>query len=130
MPIWLNNDLAAEDFRAREKWWQVSNTARQFFTDHVPFSSLSNHDELLSNPEAYCLAKVGEIYVVYLPKYQATELEIGDGNYIIAFFDPYGGGKLLDKKNQGWEITKANSVSLSAYDGQRHKDWVILIKKK
>ncbi len=125
-----HNDLAAEDFRAREKWWQVSNTARQFFTDHVPFSSLSNHDELLSNPEAYCLAKVGEIYVVYLPKYQATELEIGDGNYIIAFFDPYGGGKLLDKKNQGWEITKANSVSLSAYDGQRHKDWVILIKKK
>lgn len=125
-----SNELAGEDFRTHEKWLQITRTANKFFTDHVPFAGMENHYELVSNPQAYCLAKVGEIYVVYLPKYQTTELEIGDGNYIIAFFDPYEGGKLLDKKNQGWEVTKANSVSLSSYDGQRYKDWVILIKKK
>ena len=125
-----NNDLAAEDLRARHNWWTVSNHAHQFFEDHLPFGEMQNHNELLSNKEAFCFARRGEIYVVYLPKNQTTDLEIGDGNYAIAFYDPLAGGLLLDKPNQGWEITKANSVSLSAYDGLVHKDWVIVIKRK
>jgi hypothetical protein len=91
---------------------------------------MENHNELLSNPKAFCFSKRGEIYAVYLPKAETTELEIGDGNYVIAFYDPVEGGLLLDKPNQGWEITKANSVSLSAYDGQKKKDWVIVIQRK
>ncbi len=118
------------NFREMDSWWQITQNATQFFTSHVNFTKMQSHDELLSNPAAFCLASVGEEYLVYLPEYEQTDLAIGDGNYVIAFFDPYRGGKLLDKKNQGWEITKANSVSLSAYDGQQHKDWVILIKKK
>lgn len=125
-----NNDLAAEDLRARHNWWTISNNAHHFFMDHLPFGEMQNHNELLSKGSAYCFAKRGEIYVVYLPKNQTTDLEIGDGNYAIAFYDPLAGGLLLDKPNQGWKITKANSVSLSAYDGQAHKDWVIVIKRK
>ena len=91
---------------------------------------MKNHNELLSNSEAYCFAQKGEMYVVYLPKYETTDLAIGDGSYTIAFYDPWEGGGLLDKQNEGWKITKPNSVTLSAYNGQEHKDWVILIKKK
>jgi hypothetical protein len=60
-----HNDLAEEDFRTREKWLQISFTAHKFFTDHVPFAGMQNHDELVNNPQAYCLAKEGEIYEDY-----------------------------------------------------------------
>lgn len=125
-----NNDMAAENFRARDQWWAISNNARSFFVDHLPFWEMRNHDELLSNKNAFCFAKKDEIYVVYLPKGENTDLEIGDGAFTIGFYDPKKGGKLYDKQNEGWEITKPNSVSLSAYNGQKNKDWVIVIMRK
>ncbi|NNE75761.1 MAG: hypothetical protein HKN31_01670, partial [Pricia sp.] len=125
-----NSDMAAEDFRARDQWWNISTNAKQFFHDHLPFWEMQNHDELLSNPKGYCFAKKDEIYVVYLPKGETTDLAIGDGAFTIAFYDPKEGGKLYDKQNEGWKITKPNSVELSAYNGQKEKDWVIVIARK
>ncbi|WP_422079366.1 DUF5060 domain-containing protein [Ulvibacterium sp.] len=125
-----NNDMAAENFRARNKWWEISSNAKRFFQDHLPFREMQGHDELLSNPKAYCFAKKDEIYVVYLPKGETTELIIGDGAFSIAFYDPMEGGKLYDKQNEGWKITKPNSVELSPYNGQSNKDWVIVIARK
>ena len=124
-----NNDMAAEDFRARDQWWTISNNARSFFVDHLPFWEMQNQDELLSNKKAFCFAKKDEIYAVYLPKGEVTDLKIGDGAFTIAFYDPKEGGKLYDKQNEGWKITKPNSVSLSAYNGQTKKDWVIVIMR-
>ncbi|WP_446051285.1 DUF5060 domain-containing protein [Zobellia laminariae] len=125
-----NNDISAEDFRARDAWWDISNNARKFFEDHLPYETMQNHDELLSNDKAYCFAKKDEIYVVYLPKNETTDLAIGDGAFTIAFYDPKAGGMLFDKQNEGWKITKPNSVELSAYNGQKEKDWVIVIARK
>ncbi|AYN67426.1 DUF5060 domain-containing protein [Euzebyella marina] len=124
-----NNDMAAEDFRVRDKWWTVSNNATEFFKRHLPFWEMQNHDELLSNKKAYCFAKKDEIYVVYLPKGEKTDLTISDGAFSIAFYDPKEGGMLHDKQNEGWRITKPNSVELSAFNGQKNKDWVILIAR-
>ena len=125
-----NNDMAAEDFRARDQWWGIATNAKQFFNDHLPFWEMQNHDELVSNEKSYCFAKKDEIYLVYLPKNETTDLQIGDGAFTIAFYDPKEGGMLLDKQNEGWKITKPNSVELSAYNGQSNKDWVIVIKRK
>jgi len=125
-----NNDMAAEDFRARDGWWDISNNAKQFFQDHLPFWEMQGRDELLSNEKAFCFAKKDEIYVVYLPKGEQTDLKIGDGAFTIAFYDPLQGGMLYDKQNEGWKITKPNSVELSAYNGQKVKDWVIVIARK
>ncbi len=125
-----NNDMAAEDFRARDQWWTISGHAKRFFNDHLPFWEMKAHDELVSNERAYCFAKKDEIYVVYLPKNETTDLEIGDGAFTIAFFDPKGGGKLYDMQNGGWKITKPNSVTLSALDGKSDMDWVVVIKRK
>ena len=126
----MQTDLNLERFKAYEPWWKISANAKQFFIDHLPFWEMQNHDELLSDETAYCFAKKDEIYLVYLPKCQTTDLQIGDGAYTIAFYDPRAGGKLYDKQNEGWKITKPNSVELTAYNGQRNKDWVIIIAKK
>jgi len=125
-----NNDLSAEDFRTRDQWWGIATSAKQFFNDHLPFWEMQNHDELVSNEKSYCFAKKDEIYVVYLPKNETTDLQIGDGAFTIAFYDPKKGGMLLDKQNEGWKITKPNSVELSPYNGQSDKDWVVVIKRK
>ena len=125
-----NNDMAAEDFRARDQWWTISNNAIKFFEDHLPYAEMQNRDNLVSNKKAFCFALKDELYVVYLPKGETTDLAIGDGAYTIAFFDPREGGKLFDKQNEGWKITKPNSVELSAYNGEKDKDWVIIIGKK
>lgn len=125
-----NNDMAAEDFRARDRWWSISSNAKDFFNDHLPFWKMQGHDELLSNKKAFCFAKKDEIYVVYLPKGEQTDLQIGDGAFTIAFYDPMEGGMLYDKQNEGWKITKPNSVVLSAYNGLKDKDWVIVIARK
>ena len=125
-----NNDLGAEDFRTRDQWWDISNNAKTFFNDYLPFWEMQNHDELLSNKKAYCFAQKDEFYLVYLPKNETTDLQIGDGAFMIAFYDPKKGGMLHDKENEGWKITKPNSVELSAYNGQSDKDWVIVIKRK
>jgi len=125
-----NNDMAAEDFRARDRWWSISDNARKFFKDHLPYWEMENHSELISNQRAYCFAKKDEIYVVYLPKGEQTDLQIGDGAFTIAFYDPMQGGMLYDKQNEGWKITKPNSVELSAYNRQNEKDWVIVIARK
>ena len=124
-----NSDMAAEDFRARDQWWTICTNAVQFFHDHLPFWKMQNHDELLSNDKAFCFAKKDEIYVVYLPKGESTDLKITNGAFSIAFYDPMKGGMLYDKQNEGWKITKPNSVELSAYNGQTDKDWVILIAR-
>ncbi len=124
-----NNDMAAEDFRARDQWWTISANAVKFFEDHLPYTEMQNRDDLLSNEKAFCFAKNDEFYVVYLPKGQKTDLAIGDGVYSIAFYDPWKGGKLYDKPNEGWKITKPNSVELSAYNGSENQDWVIIIGK-
>lgn len=124
-----NNDMAAENFRVRDKWWTISNNAKQFFDDHLPFTEMRNRDDLLSNKKAYCFAKNDDIYMVYLPKGEGTSLKIGDGAYTIAFYDPVLGGKLYDKQNEGWKITKPYSVELSAFNGINNKDWVIIIGK-
>lgn len=124
-----NNDMAAEDFRARDRWWTISANAVKFFEDHLPYYEMQNRDNLLSNKKAFCFAKNDELYVVYLPKGETTDLAIGDGAYSIAFYDPLKGGKLFDKPNEGWKITKPNSVELSAYNGTENQDWVIIIGK-
>lgn len=125
-----NNDMAAEDFMARDRWWTISSNAKRFFNDHLPFWEMQGHDELLNNKKAFCFAKKDEIYVVYLPKGEKTDLQIGDGAFTIAFYDPIEGGMLYDKQNEGWKITKPNSVELSAYNGLKDKDWVIVIARK
>ncbi|WP_149276951.1 DUF5060 domain-containing protein [Pareuzebyella sediminis] len=125
-----NSNLAAEDFRSRDQWWGISANAPQFFLKHLPFWEMQNHDDLLSNPKAFCFAKKDQIYLVYLPKNETTDLTIGDGAFTIAFYDPKEGGKLYDKPNEGWKITKPNSVELSAYNSRNDRDWVIVIAAK
>ncbi len=90
------NDLLCEDFRSREKSWDACRIALEFFRDHeIPFWEMNPADELVGNPEGasgkpWCLAKKGQLYLVYLPDGQPTP-DLGLESPEIQSFDPANG---------------------------------------
>ena len=117
------NDLLCEDWRSRDKSWDYCRYALEFFRDqNIPVEAMKNRNELIGNAEnensKYCLAKDGEVYLVYLPEGGETGVELGEGDYTVTWFNPRDGkmGEVSDYK-----------APLKAPDGE---DWLALIRKK
>jgi hypothetical protein len=90
---WAHNDLNCEDWRSRERMWDQTRHALDFFRQHLPFSEMSAADELAAG--AYTLAKAGEVYAVYLPYGGTTELNLTlAGAYTVQWYNPREGGAL------------------------------------
>lgn len=90
------NDLLCEDFRSREKSWNACRVALEFFRDHeIPFWEMEPNDELVGNPEGksgkpWCLAKEGEVYLVYAPRGESVSGTPDEG-VEVKVFDPASG---------------------------------------
>ncbi len=124
------SDLESETWRTHEGLWQQTNVALRFFREHLPFWEMESADELASAEGAYCFAKSGEVYALYLlPDSEAT-LDVGntEATYSVAWFDPKVGGDLQSGSTA--EISGSGSISLGSPPGDTAQDWVVLVKKK
>ncbi len=93
------NDLRLNDFRSREQSWGFCRTALGIFHDSgIPFWEMQSADHLVGNSESanrrpWCLAKPGEVYLIYTPDGKA-ELDIDltevDGEFAVQKYDPTG----------------------------------------
>ncbi|MEO0475483.1 MAG: DUF5060 domain-containing protein [Planctomycetota bacterium] len=100
------NDLNAEDWRSRAKTWQYSAIALNFFNENdIPFWEMDSRNDLIGKDpkknEAYCLAKPGEVYLVYLTSPELNvklDLTKADGEYSLKWFNPRDGGQLINGK--------------------------------
>jgi hypothetical protein len=122
-----HNDLMCEDFRSREGWWKQTKIAHDFFLNNLPFAEMTAANELVSPVTAFCLAKAGEIYAVYLPKTEPTEITLPEGKYIVKWFNPRTGGNLQDGTIK--TLTGKGKVSLGMPSANNGKDWVVVISK-
>ncbi|WP_386817782.1 DUF5060 domain-containing protein [Luteolibacter algae] len=118
------NDLIAEDWRSREKSWNYANIALSFFREQeIPFQDMTCRDELLGNTKQdnskFCLAKDGELYLVYLPKGGSTEIQLPEGDFTSAWFNPRNG--------EMQATTDLSGEKLSAPD---EEDWLAIIRRK
>ncbi len=124
-----DNDLNLEDFRSRKKWWKQSALATNFIRQ-FPLEEMDNHDELIHAPHAYCLAKPGEVYVIYLPAGTKTAtLQLDDNHsYNIKWFNP----RYADKMRQGNPSTIAGKglVPAGHPPSDPDKDWVVVFQKE
>jgi len=128
------NDLICEDFRSRDRSWDYCRIALNFFRDEkIPFQEMANADALVGNEKndnsQYCLAKAGEIYLVYLPKGGTTELDLGgvEGGCSVAWFDPRAGGALQDGSVK---LVKGGAkVVLGEAPGDPGEDWLIVVRR-
>ena len=123
------NDLTTEDWRTRDRLWELTKHALDFFEEHLPYWEMDPTPELINSREAYCLSKEGEVYAVYLPKVQNSTIDLKstDGKFTIHWYDPLQGGAL--QKGSVASVTSGGTQALGLPPGSHNQDWVVLVKK-
>ncbi len=125
-----HSDLTCQDWRTRDKMWDQSRYALEFFkNNNIPFWEMTNGDELLSNDDDYCFYKEGEIYIVYLKEGGTAEVNIqGGGEYAIQWYNPREGGELRDGTLK--TVKASSSTKIGEPPSGKNQDWVALLRKK
>ncbi len=128
------SDLYAEDYRSRDRTWDYCRIALRFFRERrIPFWEMRNADELVGNPDrentVYCLAKPGEIYLVYLPEGGAGRLDLSgaEGRFRVRWFDPRRGGELLE--GPVTQVEAGGEVSLGIPPREPREDWLAVVRR-
>jgi hypothetical protein len=124
-----------EDYRSRDQSWDYCRIAVNFFHDnHIPFWEMSNRDDLVANKEGgkekYCLAKDGQIYLVYLGYVSTSTLDLSKvkGNFKVQWFNPRKGGSL--QKGTVQQVKGGSIVQLGNSPDDSAEDWLVVIQKK
>lgn len=127
------NDLICEDWRSRDRSWDYCRIALNFFRDNqIPIQDLQPADELVGNTEndnrRYCMAKSGELYLVYLPNGGDCQLDLSKqtGEYSVQWFNPREGGSLAS--GAVTELKAGGEVSIGKPPDAN--DWLALIRRK
>ena len=125
-----HSDLSLQDFRSRDKWWDYTRYALQFFDmANLPLTKMRNNNGLSSDKNSYCFAQPGQAYVVYLKNGGTTKLNLNgqSGTYQVKWFDPRNGGNL--KNGSVTKVNGGTDRSLGNAPNNGKQDWVILITK-
>lgn len=129
------NDLKCEDWRSRDQSWDDCRRALEFFHDNeVPFWDMQPADELVGNPKhdnnCYCLAKPGDVYVVYHPGGELPPLDLSDtdGSFTVQWYNPRVGGQLAEGSVK--LIEGGGKHQLGNPPADPDEDWAVLIKRK
>jgi hypothetical protein len=121
-----NNDRTCEDFRSRERMWDLTRYAVEFFRKYLPFAEMTPNDRLVSN--GWCLAKEGEVYCVYLPQGGGSNIQLSEGRYSVEWFNPRNGGNLTSGSIK--EVSGPGEVSIGQPPEEPNNDWVVLVRIK
>jgi hypothetical protein len=129
-----DNDLTGEDFRSREQSWEYGRIALDFFrSTNIPFWTMVNADALVGNPASdnsrWCLAKAGEIYLVYLPTGGTANLDLSraTGRFTVGWFDPRNGGPL--KTSRVASVSGGGTVTLGEPPDSPAEDWLVIVRR-
>jgi hypothetical protein len=129
-----DNDLTLENFRSRAQSWDYARIALGLFRDEkIPFWEMTNADLLVGNPtndnSIFCLAKAGEVYLVYLPNGGSAGLDLTGvtGEFNVSWFDPRSGGAL--KRGSVSSVTAGGKAALGMPPSTPHEDWLVVIRR-
>lgn len=131
-------DLRCEDWRSRDSSWEYAAIALSFFSDQeIPFWDMVNRNALVGNEKnantKYCLAKRGEVYLVYLSHGGEAELDLkqesDDSIWDVRWFDPRVGGALQSGEVDTIQGGKVSSLGL-AKNAQAGEDWLAIVRKR
>ncbi len=118
-------DLRCQDWRTRDKMWDQSRYALQFFERHkIPFWDMKCEDEMTANTEDYVLCKPGEVYLVYLKHGGKVTVDVEEGSFACGWYNPRTSDGLEGLLNQSTVAAK-NKAELAAPDGN---DWLLVIR--
>jgi hypothetical protein len=121
-----HDDINLEDFRSRDRMWDLTRIAIDFFRQHVPVRKTQPLPELVSE-RAMCLAEPGRVYVLYLPEGGTTELTLPEGRYSVGWYDPRKGGALEGGSVK--EIAGPGKPLVGEPPREPQADWAVLVKR-
>jgi hypothetical protein len=128
------NDLACQDWRSRNQSWDFCRIALEFFREErIPFWEMTNANALIGNPtnsnSKFCLAKAGEVYLVYLPAGGTTALNLGDFEitFRIEWFNPRTGGRM--HSGSPAEVKGPGIVQLGQPPTEPDQDWLAVLRR-
>ncbi|NND96466.1 MAG: DUF5060 domain-containing protein, partial [Pirellulaceae bacterium] len=126
---YVENDLICEDWRSRDQSWDYCRIALEFFRDNnIPIQELEPADELVGNSDhdnsKYCLAKPGELYLVYVAHAASTTVDLSGPthDYQVSVLNPRNGELQKTRTIPGGQI-----VDLVLPDAEN--DWLVMLRK-
>jgi hypothetical protein len=123
-----NMDLNCEDWRSRDRMWDQTRYALEFFHAHLPFWEMAPDNSLASGAkDARVLAKPGEVYAVQLPSGGSVRLNLAEGDYSVRWYNPRAGGEL--QEGSVTSVQGPGAKPLGNPPAEHRKDWVVLVKK-
>ncbi|MBI2949617.1 MAG: DUF5060 domain-containing protein [Verrucomicrobia bacterium] len=129
------NDLACEDWRSRDRTWDYSRIALEFFRiNRIPFWEMKNANALVGNESngnsKYCFAKAGELYLVYLPNGGVSELDLGNrsGAFDVTWFNPRVGGALTQGSTA--QVKGPGKTALGHPPAEPNQDWLAVVRRR
>ncbi len=122
-----HNDLNCEDWRSRDRMWDQTRHALEFFRRYLPFPEMKHADNLATAEGAFCLAKAGEVYAIYLPAGGTSAIQLDSGRYEIRWYNPRTGGELQSGSVALADGPGVRPVGLPPADPD--KDWVVLLRR-
>jgi hypothetical protein len=123
-----HSDLTCQDFRSRDRLWDQSRYALDFFRKNaIPFWEMTCDDGLSSNKDDYCFFAAGRVYVVYMKKGGTTELDLKGtaGRFEAKWYDP----RNSVFTGSPWFVEGGGMVELGPPPRDTSLDWVLLLRK-
>lgn len=124
-----NNDLGCEDWRSRDRAWDYTRHALDFFNREIPFAEMESSDNLIASGNAWCFTKGLDILTIYFPYGGTATLKLGSETsaYEASWYNPRTG-----EMTQINNLEKANdrtTISIGPPPTDTTKDWALLLKK-
>ncbi|MGM0408377.1 MAG: Kelch repeat-containing protein [Bacteroidota bacterium] len=128
-----HNDLTSENWRQRNRLWEITNYAKEFFNAYLPYWEMQPEHGLVNSKEAYCLHKKNEIYAIYLPDLKTSTLNLSTakGRFSVKWFNPLSGNGLqtgsVESIDGGGIQSIGNPPEIE--NNLPEQDWVVLVKR-
>ncbi|GHB86790.1 DUF5060 domain-containing protein [Persicitalea jodogahamensis] len=123
------NDLTLEDWRSRERLWDLTRYALDFFRNQLPYWEMRPNHGLAVADGAFCLRKPGETYALYFPKAKTRRVDLREsgGEFNVRWYDPLSGGAL--QSGSVATVQGGSLVDLGLPPGKNNEqDWVVLLE--
>ncbi|MDX2246298.1 MAG: DUF5060 domain-containing protein [Bacteroidia bacterium] len=127
----LHHDLDCEWFGSREKTWDYSRIARELM-ETLPVQEMTNMNSLVGNAgnnnNKYCLAKPGEVYLIFLANGGTTDLNLSATSNLfdVRWYDPRNGGN-LQTGSVAAVSGGASGISVGNAPDSTTRDWVVVV---
>lgn len=122
-------DINCEDWRSRDRLWDQTRHALEFFRRHLPFWEMEpDNGRVINAPGSRALAWGDEIIAGFLATGGKAMVRLAKGEYSVQWYNPRTGGEL--QNGSAGTIQGPGYQFLGQPPAEPDRDWAVLIRRK